>query len=107
MKASTLRAALLALATLLFAISPGAGAAAPRVVTDSAGRRVEIPERVERVYAAGAPASILVYALAPDKLLGWSRALTPAEKALLPARHADLPALGRLTGRGNTANVEV
>src|SRR5262245_56693827 len=107
MKASTFRAALLALTALRFVPLPGARAAAPRVVTDSAGRRVEIPERVERVFPAGAPASILVYALAPDKLIGWSRALTPAEKALLPSRYADLPTLGRLTGRGNTANVEV
>ncbi len=81
--------------------------AAARVVTDSAGRRVEVPERVERVYAAGAPASIFVYAIAPDKLVGWNRAPTPAEKAFLPARYAELPAVGRLTGRGNTANVEV
>lgn len=80
--------------------------AARRAVTDSAGRRVEIPDRVSRVYTAGAPASILVYALAPDKLLGWNRELTPGERAFLPSRYAELPALGRLTGRGNTANVE-
>jgi len=107
MKASIVRAVLPVLTTLLCVTLPAARAAAPRAVTDSAGRRVEIPERVERVYAAGAPASIFVYALAPEKLLGWSRALTPAEKALLPTRYADLPSLGRLTGRGNTANVEV
>jgi len=107
MKATTYRAALLAMATLLLVMGHGAAAAAPRVVTDSAGRRVELPERVERVFAAGGPASIFVYALAPDKLLGWGRALTLAEKALLPSRYADLPALGRLTGRGNSANVEV
>jgi iron complex transport system substrate-binding protein len=76
-------------------------------VTDDAGRRVAVPERVERVYAAGPPASVLVYALAPDKLLGWTRALTRDEAAFLPSRYAALPELGRLTGRGNTANVEV
>lgn len=76
-------------------------------MTDDAGRRVAVPERVERVYAAGPPASVLVYALAPDKLLGWTRALTRDEAAFLPPRYAGLPELGRLTGRGNTANVEV
>lgn len=50
---------------------------------------------------------MLVYALAPDKLVGWTRALSPAEAAFLPPRYAALPELGRLTGRGNTANVEV
>jgi iron complex transport system substrate-binding protein len=74
---------------------------------DDAGRRVEVPERVARVYAAGGPASVLLYTVAPDRLIGWNRALGPAERAFIPAPYADLPALGRLTGRGNTANVEV
>src|SRR5262249_6841833 len=52
------------------------------------------------------PASILLYTLAPEKMLGWTRALAADERAFVPARFADLPALGRLTGRGNTANVE-
>src|SRR5262245_47707075 len=45
--------------------------------------------------------------LAPEKVVGWPRALGADERAFVPARYADLPALGRLTGRGNTANVEV
>jgi len=94
-----------ALAVLLAV--PIALAADTRAVTDSAGRRVEVPARIERVFAAGPPASIVLYALAPEKLLGWNRPLTPEERAYLPARYAELPTLGRLTGRGNTANVEV
>ena len=74
---------------------------------DSAGRYVLVPERVERVYAAGPPASILVYAINPDKHLGWTRALRPDEAEFFPDKYAGLPELGRLTGRGNTANVEV
>jgi iron complex transport system substrate-binding protein len=95
-------AGLLALLALLLA-----GAAFPRNVIDSAGRSVSLPGRVDRVYAAGPPASIMVFALSPDKLLGWTRALTAEEAAFLPGQYAGLPALGRLTGRGNTANVEV
>jgi iron complex transport system substrate-binding protein len=82
-------------------------AAEKRFITDSAGRRVEVPARVERVFAAGGPASVMVYALAPDRLVGWNRAPTAEERAFLPPRARELPALGRLTGRGNTANVEV
>lgn len=78
-----------------------------RVVTDATGRRVELPERVERIYAAGPPASILVFAVAPDKLIGWTSAWREAERPFIAKKYADLPALGRLTGRGNTANVEV
>jgi iron complex transport system substrate-binding protein len=81
-------------------------AAAERVFTDSAGRQVRVPEHIERVFAAGDPAAITIYTLAPDKLLGWSEPLREDEAAFLPPRYAALPLLGRLTGRANTANVE-
>ncbi len=78
-----------------------------RVFTDSAGRKVELPAKVERVYAAGPPASILAFAIAPEKLIGWTSAWRETERPFIARRYADLPTLGRLTGRGNTANVEV
>ena len=99
------RAVLVAGALLLLA--GAASAADTRSVTDSSGRRAEVPARVERVYAAGGPASIFLYTLAPEKMLGWNRPLSAEERAFVPARFAELPTLGRLTGRGNTANVEV
>lgn len=37
---------------------------AAHTVTDSAQRRVEIPQRISRLLAAGPPASILLYTLA-------------------------------------------
>jgi len=77
------------------------------VVVDAADRRVEIPTRVERIYAAGPPASILVFAIAPDKLIGWTTTWRAAERPFIAQHYADLPTLGRLTGRGNTANVEM
>ena len=39
-------------------------AATAREVIDSAGRKVEVPDRIERIMAAGPPASVLVYMLA-------------------------------------------
>ena len=78
-----------------------------RPFLDSTGRKVELPQRVERIYAAGPPASILVFAIVPDKLIGWTSAWREAERQFIPGEYADLPTLGRLTGRGNTANVEV
>lgn len=97
----------LILAVGVLALAAGATSAADlRAVVDSAGRRVEVPARVERVYPAGVPAAIFLYTLAPEKMLGWMRALGPDERAFVPARFADLPTLGRLTGRGNTVNVE-
>jgi len=82
-------------------------AVAARDFVDDAGRRVSLPDKVERVYAAGPPASVLVFALAPDKLIGWTRAFRANEKEWVPNKYGDLPELGRLTGRGNTANVEI
>src|SRR5215472_15836685 len=71
------------LATVLLA--PDRARAA--IVADSAGRSVPIPARVERVFAAGPPAAILLYTLAPDFLLGWPRANRPLECAyMLPDR---------------------
>jgi len=78
-----------------------------RIVVDSAGRRIEVPAKIERVFAAGGPASVFLYTLAPEKLLGWTSPLTAEERAYIPAPYARLPTLGRLTGRGNTTNVEV
>ena len=81
-------------------------ATAARTVVDDAGRRVEIPDRIARVFAAGPPASILLYTVAPQTMVGWTRPLSAEERAFVPAPYAALPTLGRLTGRGNTANVE-
>lgn len=74
--------------------------------TDAAGRHVSIPANVRRILAAGPPASVLLYALAPEKMVGWVRAPSDEQKALIAAPYRDLPEHGRLTGRGNTANLE-
>jgi iron complex transport system substrate-binding protein len=91
---------------ILLAVSL-ASATEVRTITDAAGREVMVPKQIERVYAAGPPASVLVYAVAPNKLLGWTRSMTPDEARFLPEQYVQLPTLGRLTGRGNTANMEV
>lgn len=75
-------------------------------ITDAAGRRVAIPARVERVFPAGPPAAILIYTLAPDLLLGWTNARSEPEREFLLPEIAARPAIGRITGRGNTANLE-
>jgi iron complex transport system substrate-binding protein len=76
-------------------------------VTDAAGRAIAIPDKVERIFAAGPPASILLYTFAPDLLLGWTRSHEPAQCEFLGPGACDKPEVGRLTGRGNTTNLEV
>jgi iron complex transport system substrate-binding protein len=75
-------------------------------VDDATGRKT-IPDRVERVMAAGPPATVVLYVLAPEKMIGWTAAPRPNEKPFLLPAVRELPELGRLTGRGDTANVEV
>jgi iron complex transport system substrate-binding protein len=99
------RFAVRALLTLLLILAPLAAHA--RTVVDSAGRKVEVPDRIEKVFAAGPPASILIYMLAPERMTGWPDPPRPEERPFIAEKYRDLPALGRLTGRGGTANIEV
>lgn len=99
------RAALAVLLAVLPAVLVPALADA-RTVTDSAGRTVDVPDTVKRVFAAGPPASILVYVLAPQTLTGWPRAPHAYERPYIAPAYRDRPETGRLTGRGNTVNLE-
>ncbi len=77
-----------------------------RTVTDSAGRQVEIPDKVTRVFTAGPPASTLLYVVAPQTMMGWVRPPRADEKPFLLPATRNLPETGRLTGRGDTLNLE-
>jgi iron complex transport system substrate-binding protein len=99
------RRAFAAIVSFAIGLAPLAAAAQTRF-TDDGGRTVTLPTRVERVLPAGPPASVDLLIVAPEKLVGLTRGLTPAEAAFLPAREGSLPGLGRLTGRGNTVNLE-
>jgi iron complex transport system substrate-binding protein len=76
-------------------------------VTDDGGRPVAIPDKVVRIFPAGPPASILLYTFASDLLLGWTRLPKGDECEYLGAGACAKPEVGRLTGRGNTTNLEV
>jgi iron complex transport system substrate-binding protein len=71
-----------------------------RSVTDATGRTVQVPDRIERVMLAGQPAAVLLYTLAPEKMIGWPHSPGPAAKSLLGPRFADLPALAPLVRDG-------
>ena len=76
------------LAVLILLLATGAEA---RSVTDSAGRKVDVPDRIERVFAAGPPASILLYMLAPEKMTGWPDPADPEERPFIAPQYRDLP----------------
>jgi iron complex transport system substrate-binding protein len=77
-----------------------------RIFTDAAGRQISVPAQIRRIFAAGRPAAITLYTLAPDKLLGWPQAFRDEEKAFLPTRYAELPVLGGLFGRAKGSDLE-
>jgi iron complex transport system substrate-binding protein len=86
----------------------GASAAfciSPRVLAQTSGASGRAV--VERVYPSGPPAAIMLYTLAPDLLIGWPRANRGEEREFLLPDVGARPEVGRLTGRGNTANLEV
>src|SRR6516162_1394768 len=70
---------------------------------DSAERYVAVPDRVGRVMAADQSAAVLIFVLAPEKLVGWSQPLSRGQRAYIPAKFARLPVVGRLSGPAPTA----
>ena len=76
-------------------------------IKDATGRSVTVPDRVERLMASGPTAAVVLYVLAPEKMIGWPSAPRPNEREFILPAARDLPEFGRLTGRGDTANVEV
>lgn len=73
----------LGLMALAAGLWPASSQAQPRSVLDSAGRRVESPATIDRVLAAGPPASGLLYALMTaaavsiSGIIGWIGLLVP------------------------------
>ena len=94
------RAARLALLFLIAFWAIPSGAAD---FVDSAERYVALPNQIGRVMAADQSAAVLVYVLAPEKLVGWSRPLSREQRAYIPAKFARLPVIGQLSGPTPTA----
>jgi iron complex transport system substrate-binding protein len=80
--------------TVLFLALLVTGSGRAAEIVDSAGRRVAVPDRVERVMPAGMAAAVLIFSLAPEKLVGWSQPLSRTQRAYLPAKYARLPTIG-------------
>jgi iron complex transport system substrate-binding protein len=53
-----------------------------------------LPDRIVRVMTANPAADVLVFVLAPEKLLGWSTPLSRGQRAYIPAKFARLPIVG-------------
>jgi iron complex transport system substrate-binding protein len=84
---------------LLASSVPCATVASQTSFVDDAGRRVELPARVDRVFSAGAPAEVLLYTLVPEKLAGRNMQPPAAALELTPPRFRAMPAIVNLPDR--------
>jgi iron complex transport system substrate-binding protein len=83
------------IALVIGTISP----AAARDFTDSLGRTVALPDQIAHVLPAGPPAAVAIYAVAPEKLVGWVKPLTDAQRPFIAETSRSRPVAGRLTGK--------
>jgi iron complex transport system substrate-binding protein len=95
-----IRIALLALA---FVLAPPALA---REITDMAGRKVVVPEHIERVFGSAPPLNVLLHAVAPQTMVGLSFPLTEEAKPFFEPRLQALPVVGGIFGMGKQMNPE-
>ena len=106
---SFLSAAILTLGLLVLFTSltgPQAFAMPSRKIVDMAGREIVVEKYVDKVYGAGADATVYLYSLAPDKLIGTNYAFNSAEKLYIPAKYHNLPMLGSFSGSKTNTNLE-
>jgi iron complex transport system substrate-binding protein len=88
---------------LLIALNSSAYA---RTVTDMTGRKVVIPDRIERVVGLSPPATYLIYAIDPNLLAGLSSPLRGDERFYTVERFKRLPVVGGIAGESRNINVE-
>ena len=77
-----------------------------RQFTDSVGRTVIIPDRVDRIAVTGPMAQIVVFALCPDKLVGIADKWSSRAEEFIQTQYYDLPLLGQLYGGKGEINPE-
>lgn len=78
-----------------------------RTITDMAGRKVSIPDRIQKAVALSPPATYMLYAIAPDTLAGLNFPLQGDEKTYTVERFKNIPVFGGLVGEGRALNLEV
>ena len=77
-----------------------------RVIEDMAGRKIEIPEDLNRVYGVNNNATYMLYTLVPEKMIGWNVELSDEALEFIEEPYKDLPVLGTLYGNADKASPE-
>ncbi|NLL39911.1 MAG: ABC transporter substrate-binding protein [Clostridiales bacterium] len=71
------------------------------VFTDSTGRQVEVPGKIARIAASGSMAQIVLFALAPDMLVGISGKWPETAEPFIDEDYYNLPVIGQFYGQGD------
>lgn len=79
---------------------------AARVITDMRGRRVDIPDVIQKVFGTAPPATLMVYAFDPQMVAGLNSPLKAYHKKYLDPRMQQLPVIGGWFGQGRVSNLE-
>lgn len=74
--------------------------------TDSVGREVEIPKKIDRVAPSGALAQLVLYTVNPDKIIGWSKNPGEITAKYMDEKYHSLPEFGQFYGKNASLNVE-
>jgi len=74
--------------------------------TDTLGRTVTLPDTIEHVLPAGPAAEVAIYMVAPGKLVGWAKPLSPKQLSFIAEPYRDRPVTGRLTGQEASIGAE-
>lgn len=77
-----------------------------RTFTDSAGRTVEIPAKIDRIAPAGHTATQILLTMAPEKMTTVSQELTSDQVKYLGSSYAELPVTGAAFGSKGDLNKE-
>lgn len=94
-----------AAALLILAMAASMLHAAP--FTDSLGRTVELPERIERIVPSGNLSQMVLYSIAPEMLTGWSQKLSgSAKEEFFRQDTVNLPIFGTFYGKKANLNKE-
>ena len=102
----TRRALIAAASAALLTRGQARGQRAPKPSPTIAAARCKCRRACNACFPAGPPAAILLYTLAPTLLIGWPRANRLEECVYMLPDICRRPEVGRITGRGNTANLE-
>lgn len=80
--------------------------ATTKTFTDSTGRKIELPANIEKIAVSGPLTQIVIFALAPDKLVGVSSAWSNEAEKYIDAKYYNLPDIGQLYGGKGELNLE-